>query len=81
MVVFGSSFAIQSKDIGNEDLFLFARAKLAKTEMVRDQNRTIKLEGLLAEFGERDQKAIDELKEKIEVEERLEAEVVEMKKQ
>ena len=43
--------------------------------MVRAQNRAIELEGLPDEFGEREEKATEELKEKTEVMARLEAEV------
>ena len=39
------------------------------------------MEGFLNEFGEREQKAIEELKEETEAMARLEAEVVELKKQ
>ena len=49
--------------------------------MVCAQNQTIELEGLLAEFGERQQKATEKLKEKAEAVARLKAEVVEIKNQ
>ncbi|GFS39216.1 hypothetical protein Acr_00g0061690 [Actinidia rufa] len=48
--------------------------------MVRAQNRTIELEKLLAKFGEWEQEATEELKEKIEAVAWLETEVAELKK-
>ena len=48
--------------------------------MVRDQNQTRELEGLLGDFSERDKKVAEELKEKFEAVTRLEAEVAELKK-
>ena len=59
----GSSLAVRSRDIGNEALFQFAQAESVGTEMVRAQNWTIELQGLLAEFVKREQKATEELKE------------------
>ncbi|GFS41990.1 hypothetical protein Acr_00g0077500 [Actinidia rufa] len=79
-VVFRSSLTVRSRDIGNDATFQIAQAKSAEMEMAQAQNRTIELEGLLAEFGEREQKATEEFKEKTEAVARLEAEVVELKK-
>ena len=75
-----SSLAVQSKDIRNDAAFQVSRADSVELEIVRAQNRAIELEGLLDEFSEKEQKAIEELKEKSEAVMRLEAKVVGMKK-
>ena len=49
-------------------------------QMVRAQNRTIELDGLLAEFGEQEKKTNAELNKKNEDVARLEAEVTELRK-
>ncbi|GFS36694.1 hypothetical protein Acr_00g0047470 [Actinidia rufa] len=54
-IVLGSPLVVRSRDIGSEASFHVARAESAKIEMVQAQNWTIEMEGLLAEFGERDQ--------------------------
>ena len=75
-----SSLAVQSKDIKNDAAFQVARADSVELEIVRAQNRAIELEGLLDEFSEKEQKAIEELKEKLEAVTRLETEVFELKR-
>ena len=50
----GFSLVVQSREIGNEAIFQFARVESAETEMVRARNRAIELEGLLTEFDERE---------------------------
>ena len=76
----GSSLAVRSKNIGNETTFHITRLESVEMEMVRAQNHTIELEGLLTKFNEQEQKATEELKEKIEVVARLKAEVDKLKK-
>ncbi|PSS12159.1 Chromosome partition protein like [Actinidia chinensis var. chinensis] len=71
---------VVTKDIGNEAIFQITQVESVEMEMVRAQNRTIKLEGLLFEFSEWEKKAFEELKEKTEVVARLEAEVAKLKK-
>ena len=78
--MFGFFLTGRSRDVGNKASFQFARAELAEIEMVYAQNWTIELEGLLDEFGEREQKATEKLKKKTKAVARLEAEVAELKK-
>ncbi|GFZ14659.1 hypothetical protein Acr_24g0008490 [Actinidia rufa] len=79
-IILGASLAVRSKDVGNDSTFQIARVESAEMEMVQAQNQTIELKGLLAEFGEQEQKATEEHKENTVVVARLEAEVVELKK-
>ena len=60
-----SSLIVRSRDKENNASLQVARAELAEIEMVQAQNWNIKLEGLLDEFNEWDQKAAKELKEKL----------------
>ena len=76
----GPSFAIRSRNIGNDLAFQLARAVSAKFDMVRAQNRTTELEKLLANFSEREQKVVEDLKENYNVVARLETKVAELKK-
>ncbi|GFZ16965.1 hypothetical protein Acr_26g0002350 [Actinidia rufa] len=55
-VVLGSSLAVRSRDIENEASFQIARAELAELEMVQAQTRAIELEGLLAQFNDRERR-------------------------
>ncbi|GFY95620.1 hypothetical protein Acr_10g0010050 [Actinidia rufa] len=79
-VVLRSSLTVQSRDIGNKATFQIARAESAEVKMVQAQSRIIELEGLLAVFSEREKKAVEELKAKIDAVARLEEEMAELKK-
>ncbi|GFZ06697.1 hypothetical protein Acr_18g0008670 [Actinidia rufa] len=79
-VILGSSLAVRSRDFAKCALNQRALVESSEMEMVRAQNKAIKLEGALAEEKSKWKKAVEEIETRNVVVAKLEARVAELEK-